>query len=524
MMKQSNPSLQKNTLFLHIFGFASLLHIALNAIFTFNSAVYAPVSGLFAYLVLWLLKRFVGVAALRFLLLYTMNVYLFILNIESLSPVTLVYFSLPLLTAALLSEFRPMAVLTIATLLEVLILIFFFGQLDRMPSQQYDHLSIFTFLLIVLLFTFFHTFYFSRLWQQLQDRNKSMEQALISREGYLQLFFETAKDAMAVFDKDNRVIAINPAFEELYGWAAKESFGTIIKPYPQEKEEIAELQALELLKGKSFNLLDTVDMKKDGTKFHAQITLSPIFDRNQNVIATSVISRDISYQKESEQMLLQSEKLKLAGEIAAGVAHEIRNPMTVISGFVQIMQQDPNHPYPQYTRLIHSELERINLIISEFLVLAKPQAPVINEFSMRTLINNLTLLFSSEFNLNGIVFKEQWAEEVDYTLSGEEHSLKQVFINLFKNSIEAIDPQGEISLSISALDNGTVSIKITDTGIGMAPESLDRIFEPFYTTKENGTGLGLLISQKIIQDHGGSLKLTSTPGKGTTAEVLLPTI
>lgn len=523
-MKQSNTNHQKNTLFLHIFGFASLLHITLNAIFTFNAAVYAPFFGLSAYLLLWLLKRQVGTVPLRLLLLYAMNIYLFILNIESLSAVTLVYFALPLLTAALLSEFRPMAVLSIATLLEVLVLIFYFGQLDRLPSQQYDHLSIFTFLIIVLLFTFFHTFYFSRLWQQLQDNNKSMEQALISREGYLQLFFETAKDAMAVFDKDNRVIAINPAFEELYGWTAKDSFGTIIKPYPAEKEEIAELQAMELLKGKSFTLLDTVDMKKDGTKFHAQITLSPIFDRNQNVIATSVISRDISYQKESEQLLLQSEKLKLAGEIAAGVAHEIRNPMTVISGFVQIMQQDPKHPYPQYTQLIHSELERINLIISEFLVLAKPQAPAIKKFSLQKLMANLTLLFSSEFNLKGVVFEEHWIGGKNYTLAGEEHSLKQVFINLFKNSIEAIDTQGEIHLSISAKEQGTVSIKISDSGMGMPQESLDRIFEPFYTTKEHGTGLGLLISQKIIQDHGGSLKLTSTPGKGTTAEVLLPTI
>ncbi|TAA73133.1 ATP-binding protein [Planococcus salinarum] len=523
-MKHSNANSQKNTLFLQIFGFSSLLHIALNTIFTFNAAVYAPVFGLFVYVTLWLLKRRFGVTALRFLLLYAMNIYMFILNIESLSAVTLVYFSLPLLTAALLSEFRPMAMLSIATLLEVLILVFFFGQLERMPSQQYNHLSIFTFLIIVLLFTFSHTFYFSRLWQQLQERNKSMEEALISREGYLQLFFETAKDAMAVFDKENRVITINPAFEKLYGWSAEDSFGTKIKPYPKEKEEVAELQALELLKGKSFTLLDTVDMKKDGTKFHAQITLSPILDRNQEVIATSVISRDISYQKESEQLLLQSEKLKLAGEIAAGVAHEIRNPMTVISGFMQIMQQDPEHPYPQYTQLIHSELERINLIISEFLVLAKPQAPVVRNFSLRKLIGNLTLLFSSEFNLKGIVFKEEWTGEEDYTLSGEEHSLKQVFINLFKNSAEAIHSQGTISLAISTADCKTVSIKISDSGIGMSPESLSRIFEPFYTTKENGTGLGLLISQKIIQDHGGSIKLSSKAGKGTTAEVLLPKI
>lgn len=520
-MKLTNSTSQKNLLFLHIFGFSSILHIILNIIFSFNAAVFAPISGLVIYITLLFLKARLSEHLLRSLLLYAMNIYLFILNIESLSAVTLVYFAVPLLVAALSDELRAISVLSAATVLEVIVLIFFFGQLERTPSFQYNHLSILTFLLIIMLLTFFHTFYFSRLWQQMQERNKSMEEALISREGYLQLFFETAKDAMAVFDNDNRVIAINPAFEKLYGWSAEESYGKKIKPYPQEKEELADLQALELLKGKSFNLLDTVDMKKDGTKFHTQITLSPIFDKKGNVIATSVISRDITYQKESEQLILQSEKLKLAGEIAAGVAHEIRNPMTVISGFVQLMQQDHNHPYKQYTELIHSELERIDLIISEFLVLAKPQAPSIKQFSLRKLIDNITLLFSSEFNLKGIVYTEVWSDEPDYILNGEQYSLKQVFINLFKNAVESIDRTGKVHLTFSLTDE-KVSIRITDNGSGMPPENLKRIYEPFYTTKENGTGLGLLISQKIIQDHGGALNITSESGKGTSAEVVLP--
>lgn len=520
-MKLTSPNSQKNLLFLHIFGFASILHISLNIIFSFNAAVFAPLSGLLIYIALLLFKERLSEHALRSLLLYAMNIYIFILNIESLSAITLIYFAVPLLVAALSDELRAITVLVSATVLEALVLILVFGQLERTTSLHYNHLSIFTFLVIVILLTFFHTFYFSRLWQQMQDRNKSMEEALISREGYLQLFFETAKDAMAVFDTDNRVIAINPAFEELYGWSAEDSYGKKIKPYPQEKEEVADLQALELLKGKSFNLLDTVDMKKDGTKFHTQITLSPIFDKKGKVIATSVISRDITYQKESEQLILQSEKLKLAGEIAAGVAHEIRNPMTVISGFVQLMQQDPNHPYKQYTELIHSELERIDLIISEFLVLAKPQAPSIKEFSLRKMIDNITLLFSSEFNLKGIVYTEKWKNEPDYILTGEQHSLKQVFINLFKNAVESIEPAGTIHLSVS-LTNRTISIRIADNGSGIPPESLKRIYEPFYTTKENGTGLGLLISQKIIQDHGGVLNISSEAGNGTTAEVVLP--
>lgn len=451
-----------------------------------------------------------------------MNIYLFILNIESLSAVTLVYFALPLIAAALSNEMRPMLVLLIATLAEVFFLIFFLGQLDRTPTESYNNLSILTFLVITVLVTVIHTFFFSRLWQQMQDKNKSMEEALISREGYLHLFFETAKDAMAVFDTDNRVIAINPAFEKLYGWSAEDSYGKQIKAYPAEKEEIAAMQAHELLQGKSFTLLDTVDMKKDGTRFHANLTLSPIFDKEGNVIATSLISRDITYQKESEQMILQTEKLKLAGEIAAGVAHEIRNPMTVISGFIQIMQGDPAHPYPQYTRLVQSELERINLIISEFLVLAKPQAPQIKDYDLRKLIRNLSLLFSSEFNLKGIVFTEYWSDEHDFVLSGEENSIKQVLINLLKNAIEALPPEGSIHLAVSRNVQGMVSVSISDNGSGISEENLQRIYEPFFTTKENGTGLGLLISQKIIQDHGGSLNITSRIGEGTRVEILLP--
>ncbi|WP_203332451.1 ATP-binding protein [Planococcus beigongshangi] len=521
-MNQPNTNRLKNLFILHLFGFATLFHISLNAVFSFNESGIAPAFGLGTYLLLLISKKNYSDRILRSLLLYAMNIYLLILNIESISAITLIYFTIPLIAAALLNELRAMLLLLSATVIEVLVLIFFFGQLEKTAPIQYDNLSILTFLTVIVLFTFFHTFFFSRLWQQMQDRHKSMEEALISREGYLQLFFQTAGDAMAVFDTENRVIAINPAFEKLYGWSAEDSYGKVIQPYPAEKKNIAEQQVKKLKEGHSITLHDTVDMKRDGTSFHAHLTLSPIFDKQQNVIATSLISRDITYQKESEQWLLQSEKLKLAGEIAAGVAHEIRNPMTVISGFIQIIQQDPSHPYPQYTKLIQSELERINLIISEFLVLAKPQAPVIKELSLRKLVSDIILLFSSEFNLKGIQFTEQWNSERDFKISGEEHALKQVFINLLKNAIEAMPPEGSINLSGFHSSDKMISVKITDNGSGISPEGLKRIYEPFYTTKDSGTGLGLLVSQKIIQDHGGSLVISSETGKGTIVEVILP--
>src|SRR5690606_20230634 len=165
---------------------------------------------------------------------------------------------------------------------------------------------------------------------------------------------------------------------------------------------------------------------------------------------------------------------------------------------------------------------RINLIISEFLVLAKPQAPQIKEYDLRKLIGNLSLLFSSEFNLKGIVFTEHWSDESDFVLSGEENSIKQVLINLLKNAVESLSPEGHIRLAVSRNVPGMVSVTISDDGSGISEESLKRIYEPFFTTKENGTGLGLLISQKIIQDHGGSLTISSKAGEGTQVEILLP--
>ncbi|WP_256204248.1 PAS domain S-box protein [Planococcus faecalis] len=308
-----------------------------------------------------------------------------------------------------------------------------------------------------------------------------MEKALLSKEGYLQLFFETAKDAIAVFDPNNKIIAVNPAFEELYGWTSEECIGNTLPLYPQDMKEDVERRTLDVQQGKSYSLLETIDLRKDGSRFHALITLSPIFDHSQKVVATSIISRDISYQKESDKLILQSEKLKLAGEIAAGVAHEIRNPMTVISGFIQMMHRDPKHLFPEYTELIQSELDRINLIISEFLVLAKPQAVTQKKFSIQQALEDILTLFGSELNLNGIELKKEWQE--DFQVNGEEHHLKQVFINLLKNAVESMEQPGKIRITITSEKHNKFSISFEDSGIGISEKDLDGIFEPFYTTK-----------------------------------------
>lgn len=520
-MDSNATNRKRNQLFIHLYGSSSVIHFLLNQWVDMNSAIISPFFGMASYLVLLaFFSSKIKERVLQLAVLFAMNLYVFILNFESLSSITLVFFVVPIIAAALYNDTKPIILLAIVTSFEFLLLITVFDRFTARAPLPYIQLSIIVFFIAVLSITLLHSIYFSRYWKQLEMKNASMEKALLSKEGYLQLFFETAKDAIAVFDSNNKIIAVNPAFEELYGWTSEECIGKSPPLYPLDMKEDAERRTWEVQQGKSYSLLETVDARKDGTRFHAQVTLSPIFDQFGKVIATSIISRDMSYQKESEKMMLQSEKLKLAGEIAAGVAHEIRNPMTVISGFVQIMHNDPKHQFPEYTALIQSEMERINLIISEFLVLAKPQASALKKFSIQSALDDILLLFGPELNLHGIMVKKDWRE--DFQVNGEEHHVKQVFINLLKNAIESMEDPGEIWILLKAENDSMLSISFNDSGKGISEKDLGEIFQPFYTTKATGTGLGLLISQKIIQEHQGDLVISSTLGVGTAATILLP--
>ncbi len=515
----------RNKMFIHLFGLGHLIHVMIHSITEETIPIHSAGFGIFAYaLLLGLCQLKAYKRMLEITILLMMNLSVFILNFESVAAVNIVYFAIPLIASALYFDTLSTIGLGIISTIEILLLAFVFDQLGGRAPMAYVYLTLFVFMAFVMAMTILHSIFFQKVWTRIEEENESMERALLSKEGYLHLFFETAKDAIAVFDKDNKIIAINPAFEELYGWTQEECIGRSLPLIPPERyEEVAE-RTLRVQQGESFSLLETQDLKKDGSRFDVQITLSPIIDKEGTVIATSGISRDISYKKDAEKLILQTEKLKLAGEIAAGVAHEIRNPMTVISGFVQMMERDPNDPYTEYTKLIHSEIERINLIISEFLVLAKPQASTAHELSLKKVVGDILMLFGPEMNMRNITLHSKWDQE-DYLIVGEEHQLKQVFINLLKNAIEAIDGldrTGKLELIVERNTDSHVSLSLHDNGMGISPDALNLIFEPFYTTKSAGTGLGLLISQKIIQEHNGMLTIESREGAGTVATTLLP--
>jgi len=204
--------------------------------------------------------------------------------------------------------------------------------------------------------------------------------------------------------------------------------------------------------------------------------------------------------------------------MAAGVAHEIRNPLTSLKGFVQLLQTHGGKQ--EYFSIMLSELNRIEFIISEFLVLAKPQAVVHRLCEIKPLLDHIITLAKTHAIMKNVQIITQYEPNLP-CINAEENQIKQVFLNLLKNAIEAMPNGGEVRVSVRR-EEQTIVISFQDQGCGIPEDRIAKLGEPFYTTKETGTGLGLMVSFKIISHHGGNINVDSKVGVGTTFEVRLP--
>ncbi|WFP04781.1 PAS domain-containing protein [Bacillus velezensis] len=236
--------------------------------------------------------------------------------------------------------------------------------------------------------------------------------------------------------------------------------------------------------------------------------------------AVQVILRDISERKQTEELMLKSEKLSIAGQLAAGIAHEIRNPLTAIKGFLQLMKPTMGEN-EHYFEIVFSELSRIELILSELLMLAKPQQNAVKErVNLKKIISEVTALLETQANLKGIFIKTDYEHDSMY-INGDQNQLKQVFINLIKNAVESMLDGGTVHI-IMTEDEYSVNVTVKDEGDGIPENVLKRIGEPFLTTKEKGTGLGLMVTFNLIKNHQGAIQVDSKPDRGTAFHITFP--
>ncbi|MBM4764406.1 PAS domain S-box protein [Bacillus sp. B15-48] len=230
-----------------------------------------------------------------------------------------------------------------------------------------------------------------------------------------------------------------------------------------------------------------------------------------------LIVKDIS---ENRRLSLVSQKQAIAGQLAAGLAHEIRNPITAIKGFLQLILRENVENQRVFLEIIDSEITRIEAILKELLVLAKPGKHKEEWVNIRDLLEQVVTLMESQALLNNVQIQKQLSS-VNAMVRGDENQLKQVFINYIKNSIDAMADGGKLIISGMTIGENSVQIKVIDQGGGIPQEIIDKVGNPFFTTKENGTGLGMLVSNQIIKDHKGSMFIKSD-AIGTCVEVHLP--
>lgn len=253
------------------------------------------------------------------------------------------------------------------------------------------------------------------------------------------------------------------------------------------------------------------------------VSQTQLFNEKNESIGRIFYFIDISDTEELEKRMHQSEKLALVGEVAAGAAHEIRNPLAVIHGFISLMNQSLSDEEKKrfYLPLLMKELERINYIIEEMLLLSKPGTPVMKKVSMQDIINELLPLIthSSKFTeKDKLIFDVKLQP---YILKVDEKQIKQVLHNLIRNSMEAMDGEGVITI-YSQVHEDRYCLYIEDTGKGIPVHMQQSLYQPFSTSKDSGTGLGLPIAQRILESHGGQIKLLSTSSRGTVFVIKFP--
>jgi PAS domain S-box-containing protein len=380
--------------------------------------------------------------------------------------------------------------------------------------------------------------------------------ALLASEARLRAILDTAVDAFITINEAGIVESFNPAAERLFGFAAAEVVGRnvrLLMPPPFEEEHDAYIHRY-LTTGERRIIgigREVVARRKDGSVFPVDLAVGEA-EIDGRRFFTGVV-RDVTERKQAEealrqanrrleqtlgelhtkgaevenmsQQLWQAAKLATVGELAAGIAHELNNPLATVSLRVEALLADPTLKAPARKALevVEGEVERMSNLVANVLQFSRRGRKQVSTLVVAEELDRTLDLIQYQFRKRGVDLQRHLGSEVSPVLA-DRQQLRQVFVNLLTNALDAMPAGGTLTLRVIPVGPGRVAIEVADTGVGIKPEHLPRITEPFFTTKEEGkgTGLGLAICKRIVQEHGGTLAVESTVGKGTTFRVELP--
>ena len=358
---------------------------------------------------------------------------------------------------------------------------------------------------------------FSLLLYKSPAKMNEQDDQLLLHQRFREIFDGTF-DGILIWQEDGRIIDANEPASDIIGLPKEgmigQTFQGIFNLDPNQKKHLQRHLSL-MAKNTQHNFVCEITCKDGQTKQLDFLSRPEILE---GVHLT--VFRDITDKLKMEEQLKKSDTLNVVGELAAGIAHEIRNPMTALKGFIQLLEGSMKGEYASYFQVITSELQRIETIITDFLIMAKPQAVSYQIKQVNTVLSETLDLLSAQAAMLNIQFDIRYGELP--LVHCEANQLKQVFINLIKNAIEAMPGGGIIEVSTESFFDNHILVSIQDHGMGIPKSVLKKLGEPFYTTKEKGTGLGLMVTYKIIEEHAGWIEVDSKEGEGTLFQIYLP--
>lgn len=319
-------------------------------------------------------------------------------------------------------------------------------------------------------------------------------------------------------DKEGKIVTLNSRAEEILGATVENLKGRKI-------EEILKINKDFFMRGKENRFLDQeiIFQPFAGKEIPISLRITPLQDESGQEMGSVILLRDLREVKDLQERVRRSERLASLGRLAAGIAHEIRNPLSSIRGFAQFFgNRFKGREEENYASVMVKEVDRLNRIISELLDFARPKKPHLEPQNLQNLWENILVLGEAEFKKKKIEIEKKYDPHLPLVMADRDQ-ISQAFLNLLINSVESIDAGGKIRLFLKRGEQaGKVEVIIEDTGRGIPPEDIEKIFEPFFSTKQKGTGLGLAIVHQIIESHGGEIRVKSEEGKGTAFCITLP--
>jgi len=341
-------------------------------------------------------------------------------------------------------------------------------------------------------------------------------------------------DGVIVLDMKHRITLMNPAAEEITGVSISQAEGSVFSMFFGKEEPLAEMVSKTSSNGMTISDHENVVLKKGSHLTPVNVTTSPLILADGEQIGTVLVLRDISNIRELEDAVRHADRLSTLGTLAAGLAHEIKNPLGGIKGAAQLLERElpVESELHDYTSIILKEVGRVNKIVEELLSISTPRKLEMGHVNLNQILGEIVMLQKNVSRTKSVTFQQNFDLSIPPAIA-DGALLTQLFLNLITNAVEAVVSDGLIRITTRVVsDYGMskkgerlsrmVAVDIADNGTGMTGEQMENIFTPFFTTKSKGTGLGLAICHKIVSEHRGMIKVDSESGRGTTFTVLLP--